>query len=458
MTTVDARPVLELDDIQAATLRPRPSPYAGAYVLVRIDDRRDGRELLRRALPAITTAADRVDPTAQATVRGRAHLLRPAGPRRAAGFARQLPRRVPAGHGRPCRRARGPRRLRARTLGAAVGIDATSMSPLRHSLPTPIAATRCWPRPGRRLPTWRVSRRSGARTCYAHCNERTSFGFKDGINHPAIDGSGVPGTDPGERPLASGEFVLGHVDESGERAADAHPDVLGRNGTYLVFRKLHTRVADFRRYVRSRAKDAADEELLAAKFVGRWPSGAPLDLTPDRDDPELGADPRRNNAFRYTGDDRGLRCPLGAHARRMNARDAVVIGEVRLHRMVRRSASYGPMLPPDVLDDDGADRGIVFACLGTHLARQFEFVKTHGSTTARSSAPPKSATRSWPGTPTASIHRAPRADPQTAHRVARLRGDPRRRVLLPTQSERAALDRRPRHLRERRACTATTWP
>ena len=64
------------------------------------------------------------------------------------------------------------------------------------------------------------------------------------------------------------------------------PDVLGRNGTYLVFRKLHTEVAAFRRYVRARATDKADEELLAAKFVGRWPSGAPLDLAPDRDDPD----------------------------------------------------------------------------------------------------------------------------------------------------------------------------
>ena len=127
--------------------------------------------------------------------------------------------------------------------------------------------------------------------------------------------------------------------------------MLGRNGTYLVFRKLHTRVADFRRYVRSKATSRADEGLLAAKFVGCWPSGAPLDLAPDKDDPELGADPARNNDFRYRGDDRGLRCPLGAHARRMNARDATVIGEVRLHRMIRRSASYGPMLPPDVLDD-----------------------------------------------------------------------------------------------------------
>ena len=39
------------------------------------------------------------------------------------------------------------------------------------------------------------------------------------------------------------------------------------------------------------------------------------------------------------------KCPLGAHARRMNPRDSVVTGEVRLHRMIRRGTSYGPTLP-----------------------------------------------------------------------------------------------------------------
>jgi Dyp-type peroxidase family len=155
------------------------------------------------------------------------------------------------------------------------------------------------------------------------------------------------------------------------------PEVLGRNGTYVVFRKLHTRVAAYRQYLRARSASRQEEELLAAKFVGRWPSGAPLVLAPDRDDPELGADPRRNNAFMYGADDpRGLKCPLGAHARRANPRDSAIIGEVRLHRMIRRGTSYGPMLPDGVLEDDGADRGIMFAFIGAHLARQFEFVKT----------------------------------------------------------------------------------
>ena len=44
--------------------------------------------------------------------------------------------------------------------------------------------------------------------------------------------------------------------------------------------------------------------------------------------------------------------------------------------MIRRGTSYGPPLPEGVLEDDGVDRGIVFVFAGTHLDRQFEFVKT----------------------------------------------------------------------------------
>jgi deferrochelatase/peroxidase EfeB len=110
--------------------------------------------------------------------------------------------------------------------------------------------------------------------------------------------------------------------------------------------------------------------------VGRWPSGAPLILAPERDDPALGADDQRNNDFRYQADPKGLICPHGAHARRANPRDSEIIGDVHLHRMIRRGTNYGPPLPAGVLDDDGADRGIVFVFIGAQLDRQFEFVKT----------------------------------------------------------------------------------
>lgn len=178
---------------------------------------------------------------------------------------------------------------------------------------------------------------------------REPFGFKDGISNPAVEGSGLPGTTPRERPLKAGEFVLGYLDETGALPPLPQPDVLGRNGTYLAFRKLHQRVAAFRQYLREQSSSAEEEELLAAKIVGRWRSGAPLALSPERDDPVLGADPGRNNDFLYhDADPRGFQCPAGSHIRRANPRDAFkdeLIGANRLHRMIRRGTSYGPPLP-----------------------------------------------------------------------------------------------------------------
>jgi hypothetical protein len=47
-----------------------------------------------------------------------------------------------------------------------------------------------------------------------------------------------------------------------------------------------------------------------------------------------------------------------------------------LHRMIRRGTSYGPPLPEGALDDDGVDRGLMFAFVGAHPGRQFEFVQS----------------------------------------------------------------------------------
>ena len=100
--------------------------------------------------------------------------------------------------------------------------------------------------PGRRTGSCRQGlRRSGARTATRCPPRREPFGFRDGISHPAIEGSGIPGTNPQEQPLKAGEFVLGYPDEMGG-IQRTQPEILGRNGTYVVFRKLHQRVAAFR--------------------------------------------------------------------------------------------------------------------------------------------------------------------------------------------------------------------
>jgi Dyp-type peroxidase family len=213
--------------------------------------------------------------------------------------------------------------------------------------------------------------------CQSPADEREPFGFKDGMSHPAIEGSGIPGTNPNERPLKAGEFVLGYPDEMAEAPMVPQPEVLGRNGSYVAFRKLHQRVAEFRRYLKDNASSPEMEELIAAKMMGRWRSGAPLARCPVHDDPQLGADRARNNDFGYNADDPiGYNTPCGSHIRRVNPRDAKVAGVVRIHRMIRRGTFYGPPLPAGVLEDDGVDRGLMFAFVGAHLGRQFEFVQS----------------------------------------------------------------------------------
>ena len=88
--------------------------------------------------------------------------------------------------------------------------------------------------------------------------------------------------------------------------------------------------------------------MLAAKLVGRWRSGAPLTLASARDDPELGADPQRNNDFTYAADPDGRDVPLGSHMRRMNPRDTklAILTDVNVHRIIRRSTTFGAPVRP----------------------------------------------------------------------------------------------------------------
>ena len=212
---------------------------------------------------------------------------------------------------------------------------------------------------------------------------RNPFGFKDGLHNPHVEGSG-PAPHAGAEPsIKAGEFILGYPDEYGEIAPRRRfLSELRHNGTFVAFRKFHMDVAAFRRYLRAQASSPEEEELLAAKMVGRWRSGAPLVLAPDRDDPELGSDRNSNNVFSYADDMKGLKCPFSAHIRRVNPRDALKdeVVAVNLHHFLRRGTNYGPPLPEGVLEDDGAERGGVFLLIGTHLRRQFEFIQSQWAT------------------------------------------------------------------------------
>jgi Dyp-type peroxidase family len=374
-----SQPTLELDDIQSGALYERPSPYVGTYLLLRIDDRADGRELVRRLHRLVQPAhlsKDRTLGEASVTVAFSYHGLEALGvpqeslnsfvPEFREGMAARAAILGDVGESSP---EHWEKPLGTFEVHVAIAI----LSPDQAALDELADQAR---RAFRELPgialVWRQD-------CYQLETGRTSFGFRDGIGQPAIEGSGRDSSNTKDPPVKAGEIVLGYPDETGDLAPMPTPDVLGRNGTYVVFRKLHTKVAAYRQYLRDRAIDRADEALLGAKMVGRWQSGAPLAVAPDADDPELGADPERRNDFGYADDPRGLKCPIGSHARRANPRDAFNDDggvDVRLHRMIRRGTSYGPALPDGVLEDDGADRGIIFVFAGAHVRRQFEFVKT----------------------------------------------------------------------------------
>jgi Dyp-type peroxidase family len=204
---------------------------------------------------------------------------------------------------------------------------------------------------------------------YAHDH----FGFRDRLSQPAMKGSGEEPTPGSGDPLEPGEFILGYPDEAGPGPALPQPEALSRNGSFMAYRRLQEHVGRFRDYLREHAETAEGEELLAAKFMGRWRSGAPLVLSPHRDNPELGADMMRNNDFTYKErDPHGYACPLGSHIRRLNPRDTA--HNMNRRRMIRRGATYGPELPGGA-PDDGVDRGIAAFIICANLVRQFEFAQ-----------------------------------------------------------------------------------
>src|SRR5262244_1470969 len=60
----ESKSKLELNDIQSGVLRPRPTPYAATYIVLRIDDRMAGREVMRRVGGVVTSAANPTSPLA----------------------------------------------------------------------------------------------------------------------------------------------------------------------------------------------------------------------------------------------------------------------------------------------------------------------------------------------------------------------------------------------------------
>jgi deferrochelatase/peroxidase EfeB len=212
---------------------------------------------------------------------------------------------------------------------------------------------------------------------------KVHFGYTDGISLTTIrDGPERYPLDH-QQPCEPWLFVL--RDEA-ENYFVPEPREFGLNGSFAVFKMIRTDVVGFENYLQSN-KERIDPELLAAKICGRWRNGVPLALSPDTDSPPGGIPPEQMNNFEYvnadgSGDPKGLRCPVGAHMRRINPRGQPVTGQGQpggsnnTHRLIRRGLPYGPTYDPS-RPYDGIERGLLGYFINSNIENQYEFVLGH---------------------------------------------------------------------------------
>ena len=368
---------VDLDDIQATVLRYRPEPYYGTHVMLQVTDARAGREFVRRLTPHVDSAADwwRAGQSWISVAISYSGLVALGVPQDSldsfpeafrAGMAARAGWLLDTGDN-------DPEHWDAPFGSGQVHIGVSVFSDSEQAWHQTMAMARQQYEgfPGLAV---LIEQDFGAQP-----GDLNPLGYRDSIGQPAIEGSGVDPL-PGQGPaIKAGEFILGYPGEDGVPLPMPRPDVLGRNGTFAGLRKYQSRVGTFNRFLREHTHTEEERELLAAKLVGRWRSGAPLTLAPDRDDPALGADPRRNNDFSYAADPGGRQVPLGSHMRRMNPRDTklAILTDVNIHRIIRRSTTYGTPYDPDAISpqDDEIPHGLYFIFLSAKAAATLEFLQ-----------------------------------------------------------------------------------
>src|SRR5215468_3213658 len=223
-------PVLETSDIQATVLRPRPSPYRGEYVLLRIDDADEGREMLRRVIPHVAPADEWWVPSLPGwlgiafTFEGLKALEVPQasldsfpiefrqGMAARAEILHDFGGNAPAHWEHP---------FGTKDMHVALALYAKDDQNLQRILEVARKAHDD-------LPHISVVYRMQ----FGELPEgRNPFGFKDGLHNPHVEGSG-PAEAGKEASIKAGEFVMGYPDELGQTAQAPIPEELRRNGTF----------------------------------------------------------------------------------------------------------------------------------------------------------------------------------------------------------------------------------
>jgi deferrochelatase/peroxidase EfeB len=219
---------------------------------------------------------------------------------------------------------------------------------------------------------------------------KVHFGYTDGISMTTIRGGPERYPPDHQQPCEPWLFAL---QDEAENYFVPEPRELGLNGSFAVFKMIMTDVVGFENFLQS-SKDKIDPELLAAKICGRWRNGVPLALSPETDSPPGGLSLEQLNDYEYvnadgSGDPKGLRCPVGAHMRRINPRGQPVTGQGQpggsnnTHRLIRRGMPYGPAYDP-TQPYDGIERGLLGYFINSSIENQYEFVLGHWVMTANS--------------------------------------------------------------------------
>lgn len=209
---------------------------------------------------------------------------------------------------------------------------------------------------------------------------KVHFGYTDGISMTSLRGGPERYPPDHQQPCEPWLFVLR---DDAENYIVPEPRELGLNGSFACFKMIATDVVGFENFLQSN-KDKIDPELLAAKMCGRWRNGVPLALSPDTDSPPDGIPIEQLNNYDYvnedgSGDPKGIRCPVGAHMRRINPRGQPVTGQSspggsnNTHRLIRRGMPYGPVYDPKQLYD-GIERGLMGYFINSSFENQYEFV------------------------------------------------------------------------------------
>ncbi|KAJ7723390.1 fungal peroxidase [Mycena metata] len=217
--------------------------------------------------------------------------------------------------------------------------------------------------------------RPGAEAGHEH------FGFLDGISNPAVTGF-TANPMAGQAVVAPGTILLSETGDATTRPSWA------KDGTFLVFRQLKQLVPEFNAFLTANpivdgnltAQQGSD--LLGARMVGRWKSGAPVDLSPLVDDPALGADPTRNNNFTFQHADFTLttdqtHCPFSAHIRKTRPRADLGTPEDAVHHIMRAGIPYGPEVSASEASSGttSTERGLAFVAYQSSLSNGFHFLQ-----------------------------------------------------------------------------------